>query len=455
MKFMKYGKALLMSALSAGVVLSVTSCVQSYSVGYLYVTGTVTSESNGNGIITGFKIDHNTGKLNPIAGMPVSSGGANPVRALLLQGSHFVYVLNRGANAEGGSDCTTADPCKNSNITEFAVGPNGVLTEQATYYTQGVNPFRLAADSSGNHLFVLDHDSPDNYSGATGVANACAQVLNGSTTCGDVTGFTVNSTTGRLSLIQNTQVKVTSTANGTQNPAYFPVPVNPIDFVFAGNNILTLNGTPATGDSIFPYTYNTSSGQLSRTLNTSDSIGNVNQATALVYTRSYLWVLDNEPPYPNPKGARSQILPWSVTATGALTAPTSGPIADDVSQSNPIYLAEESSGKWFYVANQGSSTDQTVALSGIAGFTENSPFNPSEIGGTPIGFGSGAGPVCLVEDPSNQFFYTANFDSATVTGQLLDPTSGALTPLSQSSKAASSYVLTGPPSWCFVDGQTS
>ena len=44
MKFTKFGKALLMSALSAGVILSVTSCVQSYSVGYLYVTGTVTSQ---------------------------------------------------------------------------------------------------------------------------------------------------------------------------------------------------------------------------------------------------------------------------------------------------------------------------------------------------------------------------------------------------------------------------
>jgi hypothetical protein len=50
-----------MGALSAGVVLGVTSCIQDYSVGYLYVTGTVTAETSGNGIISGFKIDHNTG----------------------------------------------------------------------------------------------------------------------------------------------------------------------------------------------------------------------------------------------------------------------------------------------------------------------------------------------------------------------------------------------------------
>jgi hypothetical protein len=81
MKFTKFGKALLLSALSAGVILSVTSCIQSYTIGYLYVTGTVTATPSGNGIISGYKIDHNTGKLKPINGLPISSGGANPVRA--------------------------------------------------------------------------------------------------------------------------------------------------------------------------------------------------------------------------------------------------------------------------------------------------------------------------------------------------------------------------------------
>ena len=98
MKFTKFGKALLMSALSAAVALSVTSCQESYTVGYLYVTGTITSGTAGNGIISGFNIDHNTGKLNPIDGLPISSGGANPGRAVLVTGSRFLYVLNRGVN---------------------------------------------------------------------------------------------------------------------------------------------------------------------------------------------------------------------------------------------------------------------------------------------------------------------------------------------------------------------
>ncbi|MGD0861037.1 MAG: hypothetical protein ABR912_17225 [Terracidiphilus sp.] len=149
MKFKKFGKTLLIGALSAGVVLSVTSCVQSYTVGFLYVTGTVTSESEGNGYVAGFKIDHNTGKLTPINGLkpPVPSGGANPVRALLLVSSRFLYVLNQGVPQAGQTECTTEYPCVNPNITQFAVGANGVLTAQETFTTQGKNPFRMVADN--------------------------------------------------------------------------------------------------------------------------------------------------------------------------------------------------------------------------------------------------------------------------------------------------------------------
>ena len=200
MKFMKFGKALLISALAAGVALSITSCVKSYATGYLYVTGNVTASSSttSDGIITGFVVDHNTGKLNPIDGLPISSGGANPVRAVLLSGSRFLYVLNRGVNSSGGSDCTTADPCQNANITEFAVGGNGILTAQETFYTQGLNPFRMIGDSTGSYIYVLDHDAPDSFA-VTGTAptlktpNSCFEALGTATpSCGDITAFLVN-----------------------------------------------------------------------------------------------------------------------------------------------------------------------------------------------------------------------------------------------------------------------
>ena len=224
MRFTKFGKALLVSAFSVGAILGVTSCVQSYTVGFLYVTGNKTAQTTDNGIITGFKIDHNTGNLVAIHGLPVGSGGANPGRAVLITGGRFLYVLNRGHNSTGSADCTANDPCQDSNITEFAVGGNGILTPQAKFFTQGINPFRLIADGSGNYVYVLDRISPDSAS--------CALSLGaGVTSCGDITAFKVDQSTGRLSLVINAQV---TAANGSPLP-FFPVPVNPVDFVLTGS----------------------------------------------------------------------------------------------------------------------------------------------------------------------------------------------------------------------------
>jgi 6-phosphogluconolactonase (cycloisomerase 2 family) len=437
MKFTKFGKALLMSALSATVIVSVTSCVESYTVGFLYVTGTVTSGSGGDGIISGFKIDHNTGRLASVHGLPISSGGANPVRAVLISGSRFLYILNRGVNSSGGSDCTTANPCQGSNITEFSVGGSGILTPQETFFTQGINPFRLIGDSSGSYLYVLDHDSPS--------SSACSLALGSTATaCGDITAFQINQTTGRLSLIVNAQV---TAANGAALP-YFPVPPNPIDFTIASGYLLTMSGTPATGDSVFPYTYSTSNGQLTINQNSSQPLS-IYQATAIVNGTGYEYILDNEGTDVSGSGSTSQILPFSVGTGGALQAQTGGVVPDDPTLANPIYLLVESKGKFLYVANQGNNAQGTNAQSGIAGYViDPTTHQLSFIAGEP--FGSGAGPQCLVEDPSDQFIYSADFNDSAVTGRVVDPNSGVLNNL----RVASTYALQGPATWCLIDGRT-
>jgi 6-phosphogluconolactonase len=437
MKLTKFGKVLLMSTLSAAVALSITSCVESYTVGFLYVTGTVTSGSGTDGIISGFHIDHNTGHLANIDGMPISSGGANPVRAVLLTGSRFLYVLNRGTNSSGGSVCTTSDPCSNGNITEFSVGGAGILTPQETFYTQGINPFRLVADPSGDFLYILDHDSPS--------ASACALALGANVkACGDITAFSINQTTGRLSLIVNAQI---TAANGSALP-YFPVPANPIDFSLTTGYVLTLSGIPTTGDSVFPYTYNSSTGQLALNQNSSQPLG-IAQGTAIVPGGGYLYVLDNEGTSVT-NGATSQILPFTVGTNGALQAQTGGIVPDEPSLANPIYLLVESKGKFLYVANQGNNTQGTNADSGYAGYViDPTTHQLTFIAGEP--YGSGSSPQCIVEDPSDQFIYSADFNDSAVTGRVVDPNSGSLTGL----RVASSYALPGPATWCLVDGRTN
>ncbi len=148
--------------------------------------------------------------------MVCRSPPAAPTRSApyLTLGSRFLYVLNRGVNGSGNGDCygTGASACQNSNITQFAVGGNGILTSQETFYTQGINPFRLIADTSGSYLFVLDHDAPDNANPST--KDNCALALGTAvTTCGDITVFKIDQTTGRLSLVDECP------GDGSQRPA--------------------------------------------------------------------------------------------------------------------------------------------------------------------------------------------------------------------------------------------
>jgi 6-phosphogluconolactonase len=458
MKFTKFGEALWMGAISVAIILGATSCIESYTVGYLYVTGTVTVGSGSNGIISGFKIDHNTGRLTPINVLPVSSGGANPVRATLTLGSRFLYVLNRGVTASGSPDCygTGANACINSNITQFAVGGNGILTPQEVFYTQGINPFRMFADGTGNFLFILDHDAPDNANPSS--TDNCALALGKSvTTCGDITVFKIDQSTGRLSLVVNAQV---TAANG-QPINYFPVPANPVDFVYAGGSILTLSSTaaatafPYTGGSlVFPYAYNGSTGQLTLSQNSSQPLG-ITQGNAIISANGVIYVLDNEPitvKFNNVvTTSPSQILPYSVGSGGALQVQPSGAIPDDPTLSNPIYVLVENKGKFVYVANQGNNIIGPNPQSGTAGYflTTTPAYQLSFIAEEP--FGSGSGPQCIVEDPSNQFIYEADQYDSAVTGRVLDPNTGDLNQL----RVPSTYTLPGPASWCLVNGRTS
>ena len=442
MKFRKFGKALLMTALSAGAVFGISSCKQSYSVGYLYVTGTQTASNAGEGIISGFKIDHNTGNLVPINGLPVSSGGANPGRSVLLTGGRFLYVLNQGTTTDGGP-CSSTDVCSNANITQFSIGGNGVLAPQGTYFTQGNNPFRMIPDSSGAHLYVLDHDAPS--------GTGCSLVFGPqTTTCGDITAFTIDPTTGRLSYVLNSQV---TAATGAPLP-YFPVPANPIDFTLSSNFFITLSGTPTTpgGDSVFPYSYNTN-GQLTVNQNSSQPLG-ITQGTAIVVAGGVTYVLDDGPNTNQPP-SNGQIFAFTLGTNGSLQSEANGYFADNSAYSYPNYVVSANNGKWLYVLNRGDDTNPNNAQSGIAAFDIENPFNLQVITNGGQTGGTGAGPMCILEDPSNQYIYTADYNSSTVTGLAIDENDGNLIPLSQQTKAKNSYTLPGPAAWCVVTGRTS
>jgi hypothetical protein len=280
------------------------------------------------------------------------------------------------------------------------------------------------------------------------------------TTCGDITAFKIDQQTGRLSLVVNAQVTAVSSS---QPITYFPVPANPVDFLLSSGTVLTLAGAPnptsypyVGGTLAFPYNYSGTTGQLTLSQNSVQPLGTT-QATAIVSAGGVVYVLDNEPLTVSFNGvattSASRILPFVLGTGGALQAEPGGAIPDDPADqlSNPIYIMIESKGKFLYLANQGNNAQGPNPESGTAGYFVNTApaFQLSFIADEP--FGSGSGPQCIVEDPSDQFIYEADEYDSTVTGRVVNPETGDLTGL----RVASDYKLEGPASWCLVDGRTS
>jgi 6-phosphogluconolactonase (cycloisomerase 2 family) len=377
--------------------------------------------------IAGFKIDDFTGNLTTPPGSPFASGGTNPVSLVLKPGGRFLYVINKGAglkaDANGGATCPSAGS-GGGLIAEFSVGGQGVLTFQQSFVSQGCTPVWAAHDSTGNFLYVVDQYAPNTACLPNGQPEPPSPTQPKPLSCnGEITVFSVDSATGRLSLVQNQQIKDPGT--GLQL-TYFPVGALPRMMALSGGCVFTLNSDA--NQTVFPYIAG-SNGQLTLTTNSTINSGAV-RATSIITGGTSIYITDAGPVNSNTPG---QILPFTVGGTAcSLNTITGGPTSNLSPASNPVYTLVDSKGQYLYVANQ-SSTNTTTPNSSISAFKilsngtlqfiPDAPSNPYPIGG---------GPVCMVEDPSNQYIYTSNGDG-TVTGKVLDNNSGKLSNLSRGS----------------------
>lgn len=438
MKFKKSGQILLALVVSLALGFGLTSCTTDFTVAYLYVTGNQYSQ------IGGFKVANNTGNLTAIPNTPIGSGGSNPIRMVVSSTGRFLYVLNEGTSS---TDASGNVSYQGANISIYSIGGNGTLAFQQSYQSQGINSSRFAFSSTGSFLYVLDQYAPVNGSQTASNAQStnfpCPDPTNAGVwhPTGDITVFAVNASTGRLSLITNNQ---SQNSAGTQL-TYFPVGCSPIDFKVTAGFILTADKGPEPGtqnfQTVFEYAVNASNGQLTLTQNSelvtgADSISAIGSDSA----SKYIYVLDT--------GA-NQIFSYTIGTNGLLQAISDSPTQNSQSTAgNPIQLTTDSKTKFLYVANAGPSSGISNPNSDISGYTIASNGVLANIAGAP--FPTGSGPQCIIEDPSNQYIYTADFSSNTVTGHVLDPNSGVLTDL----RNATSYATVGNPTWCVASGHT-
>jgi hypothetical protein len=205
---------------------------------------------------------------------------------------------------------------------------------------------------------------------------------------------------------------------------YFPVGQTPKMLALSGSCVFTLDGE-AQNQTVFPYIVGTG-GQLTLTTNSVINPG-ATRATSIIAGGSAIYITDAGATTTVTPG---QILPFTVGTSCALNTVTGGSTANLSPAANPVYTLVDSGGAYLYVANQSTTNTTTpnssisafkILTNGTLQFIPDAPLNPYPVGG---------GPVCMVEDPSNQYIYTSNGDG-TVTGKVLDRNTGKLSNLNQ------------------------
>jgi 6-phosphogluconolactonase (cycloisomerase 2 family) len=351
------------------------------------------------------------------------------VSIVVTPGGRFVYVVNRG----GGNGPAAGLPCGTAgSISEFSVGGQGVLTFQQCFQSQGTNPVWAAHDTTGNFLYVLDQQAPP-PTGTPANPNPPAPPN------GDITVFSIDPNTGRLTLVLNQQIK--DQVTGLQI-TYFPVGETPTMLAVSGGCVLTLNAADQT---VSPYAAGTA-GQLTLTTTQKFNSGAV-RPTSIIAGGSNIYITDAGAANANSPG---QLLPFTVGATTcSLNAITGGAVANISPAANPVYSlvgGTGSSRNFVYVANQ-STTNTTNPNSSISAFNIQTTGQLQQLndpGNNP--YTVGAAPVCMVEDPSNQYIYTSNGDG-TVTGKQIS-TTGTLSDL----RRGSTFTATGQATCLAVSG---
>ena len=406
MKLSKLGRISLALVASLAVGLGMTACGGG-TIGFLWVPGTQYNQ------IAGFKIDNYTGNLTAIPRSPFSASGTNPRMIVVKPGGRYIYAVNTGA--------VTATGLSGQNIAEFSVGGDGTLTFQQNFSSQGQTPVWAAIDSSGNYLYVLDSLAP------AGVvdANSPQGLTYAQQNRGDITVFSIDPNTGRLSLVTNNQIKGANNINLN----FFPVGVAPTMTKTGGGACLyTLDsGT----NSIFPYSVNSTNGQLTQTTN-SEIFTNAGKLTSINATGTYIYLTDAQATAASPGG---QILPYTPGSNCSLNTLTGGAVNNLAQTANPVWSLTDNRGRYLYVVNQ-STSNSSNPNSSISAFTIDSTTGKLQqvAGDSNNPYSTGSGAVCMVEDPTNQYVYTSNTVDGTLTGKIINQNTGQLSDLRRGSK---------------------
>ena len=372
MKFSKLSQLFLVSSIGLLVATLLTAC-QLVTIGYVFVTSSSGSGTSGDGQISTFAVDSESGALRRGAAI-VSSGGVNPVAIAASPDYLNLYVANAG----------------DDTVVHFTSSLNGVLTAKDTV-TLSEAPVSLAVSAAGTYLYVVsgtDSATLTEYplsSGTIGTPVA-QQSLDVPGYGGDTiipTGVTVlaNNNSVFVSAYDQSAYNPGGTATSSANPGWV--------FGFAVGSGGTL--TASTGS---PY-----------------KAGVKPSALAADPTSRFVYVTDF---------ASNQLIGYGVQSGSRLNFLINGPFRTG---SEPESVAIDPRGKYMYVANELDSSVSAYVIDLGTG-TPSAAVNTT---GSAVN-STDTQPVSLGIDPAlGRFVYTANYLGNSVSGFRLDPNAGTLT----------------------------
>ena len=317
--------------------------------------------------------------LNPAPGggnsntamFTITAGGVSPESIAVDPNGKFAYVANAG--------CSDAFP---GNVSMYTINSTtGALASIGSPVAADFGPHSVTVDPFGKFAYVAND-------GALEV------------TCGSVSMYTINATTGTLTSTG------TVGAPGAPPPspgscAPFSVAVDPSGkFAYVANE----GGFAPTGISMF--TINATTGTLTSTGTVTAGGRAVSVAVDPMGKFAYVTNSSNSSP-----GESNSVSMYSMNATtGALTS-----IGTIAAGTDPASVAVDPTGKFAYVTNSSSNDVSMYAINATTGAL------------TSIGtIAAGTGPASVAIDPTGKFAYVTNSGSNDVSMYTINTTTGAL-----------------------------
>jgi len=378
---------------------------------YLYALGSATLGDN---LISAFTIDATSGALTAIAGSPYATG-SGPQSITVDPSDDFLYVTNDNSNS----------------ISAYAIDSStgGLSSVNGSPFASGQGPASLAIDPSGRFAYVgNENDSPG----------------------GDVSGYTIDATTGALIPMAGSpflsgsggfgvivapsgKFGYVGSGGGAQITAFsinsttgIPTEVAGSPFIGPGAGSVSIVVSPSSkyvyaigNDNISAFSVKAATGKLTSVAGSPFAAGDNAYYGTIAPGGNRLYVRNI---------ASDDVWTYQIAGSGALTLmnevrtpPGFGPVALLNGSAAVTYTA-----RFAYVVNQGSNT----VASSISAYTIDAKNgHMTAVSGSPFedgGSGTFVFAASVAVDPSSRFAYVANGNN-TLSAYTIDATTGALT----------------------------